>query len=38
MAQASGSYRASLWLTAAVLTIGMLIMLRLRRLEARGDA
>lgn len=38
MAQASGSYSASLWLTAAVLTVGMLIMLRLRGLEARGDA
>ena len=38
MAQASGSYRASLWLTAAVLTVGMLIMLRLRSLEARRDA
>jgi predicted MFS family arabinose efflux permease len=38
MAQASGNYLASLWLTATVLTVGMLIMLRLRGLERRGDA
>ena len=37
MAQASGSYLASLWLTAAVLTAGMLIMWRLRGLERRGE-
>ncbi|QPF72468.1 YbfB/YjiJ family MFS transporter [Roseateles sp. DAIF2] len=31
MAQASGSYRAALWLTAAVLVLGMGLLLRLRR-------
>lgn len=38
MAQSSGSYQAALWLTAAVLAAGMLILLRLRRLERRGEA
>ncbi|WP_416760564.1 YbfB/YjiJ family MFS transporter [Roseateles sp. So40a] len=38
MAQASGSYTASLWLTAGVLTVGMAIMLRLRALEARASS
>lgn len=36
MAQASGSYRAALWLTALVLTMGMGLLLRLRR--APGEA
>lgn len=31
MAQASGSYRASLWLTAAVLVLGMGLLLHMRR-------
>ena len=38
MAQASGSYLASLWLTAAVLTVGMGIMGRLRALERCNPA
>ena len=38
MAQASGSYTASLWLTAGVLTVGMAIMLRLRALESRASS
>jgi predicted MFS family arabinose efflux permease len=38
MAQASGNYQAAMWITAAVLTAGMLILLRLRGLERSGKA
>lgn len=33
MAQASGSYRGALWITAAVLVVGLVLVVALRRLE-----